>query len=79
MWLMEVYVYILLRVERGEPWKIAAEVSKVSGVKTSHVVTGSYDIIAFAELGSLDSLKDIIMKIHGIAGVQHTETAVCLP
>jgi len=76
---MEIYVYIFLQVEKGEPWQIAAEVSKIQGVKTAHVVTGNYDIIVFAELASLESLKETIMKIHGISGVQHTQTAVCLP
>jgi len=77
--LVEVYVYIFIQVEKGEPWQIAAEVSKIQGVKTAHVVTGHYDIIVFAELASLESLKDTVLKIHSISGVEHTQTAVCVP
>ena len=76
---MPVNVYVLIQVEKGEPWPIAEEVSKIKGVKTAHIVTGQYDIIAFAELNELQDLKDLIKKIHQMVGVQHTQTAVCIP
>jgi len=76
---MQVSVYILVQVEKGEPWQVAAEISKIRGVKTAHTVTGQYDIIVFAELDGLDSLKDIVKQIHQLEGVQHTQTAVCIP
>ncbi|MBS7635556.1 Lrp/AsnC ligand binding domain-containing protein [Candidatus Bathyarchaeota archaeon] len=76
---MQISVYILVEVERGEPWQIASEISKIEGVKTAHAVTGQYDIIVYAELGDLDALKNVIKKIHAIEGVQHTQTAVCIP
>jgi DNA-binding Lrp family transcriptional regulator len=76
---MQVSVYILIEVEKGEPWQIAAEISKIDGVKTAHTVTGQYDIIVFAELEGLEALKDIVKKIQHIEGVQHTQTAVCIP
>ena len=72
-------VYIFIQVEKGEPWKIASEVAKIQGVKTSHIVTGQYDIIAYAELENLDNLKDIVKRIQTIEGVQHTQTAVAIP
>jgi DNA-binding Lrp family transcriptional regulator len=76
---MQISVYILVEVERGEPWQIASEISKIEGVKTAHAVTGQYDIIVYAELDDLDALKNVIKKIHAIEGVQHTQTAVCIP
>ena len=76
---MQISVYILVQVEKGEPWDVAAEVSKIEGIKSAHTVTGQYDIVVFAELESLETLKDIVKKIHGIGGVQHTQTAVCIP
>jgi len=76
---MPVNVYVLIQVEKGEPWPIAEEVSKIKGVKTAHIVTGQYDIIALAELNELQDLKDLIKKIHQMEGVQHTQTAVCIP
>jgi len=76
---MQVGVYILVQVEKGEPWQDAAEISKIHGVKTAHTVTGQYDIIIFAELDGLDSLKELVKQIHQLEGVQHTQTAVCIP
>ena len=76
---MRVYVYILIQVEKGEPWKIADEIVEVEGVKTAHTVTGQYDIIVFVELEKLEDLKDLVKSFHLIEGVQHTQTAVCIP
>ncbi len=76
---MQINVYIFVQVERGEPWIIAAEISKMRGVKTAHPVTGQYDVIVFAELEGLDSLKELVKQIHHLEGVQHTQTAICIP
>jgi len=76
---MQISVYVFVQVEKGEPWQIAADVSKIDGVKTAHTVTGQYDIIAYAELDSLETLKNVVRKIQSINGVQHTQTAVCIP
>lgn len=76
---MQVSVYILVQVDRKEPWVVATEISRISGVKTVHPVTGQYDIIVFAELDGLDLLKELVKQIHQLEGVQHTQTAVCIP
>jgi len=76
---MPISLYVLVQVEKGEPWPVAEEVSKIKGVKTAHIVTGQYDIIAFAEVEDLQDIKGLIKKIHQMEGVQHTQTAVCIP
>lgn len=76
---MQISVYILVEVGKGEPWRVASEISRIEGVRTAHTVTGQYDVIVYAELDSLETLKSVIKKIHGIEGVQHTQTAVCIP
>jgi len=76
---MTINVYVLIQVEEGEPWYIADKISNIKGVKTVHIVTGQYDIIAFAELNELQELKDLIKSIHQVEGVRHTQTAVCIP
>ena len=76
---MWISVYILVQVSEGEPWQTAMKISKIAGIKTAHAVTGQYDIIVFAELSSLDLLKDIVKKVHNVECVQHTQTAVCIP
>jgi len=75
---MSINAYIFIQVEKGEPWPVAEKVLEIKGVKTSHVVTGQYDIIAFAELDDLQDIKDLIKKIHQMESVQHTQTAVCI-
>jgi len=79
VYLMQISVYVLVEVEKGEPWRIASEISKIEGVKTAHAVTGQYDIIVYAELADLNALKNVIKRMHAIEGVQHTQTAVCIP
>ncbi len=76
---MQISVYILVQVEKGEPWMVATELSKIEGVKTAHTVTGQYDIVVFAELDSLETLKNVVRRVHQVEGVQHTQTAVCIP
>jgi DNA-binding Lrp family transcriptional regulator len=76
---MKVSVYVFVQVEKGEPWKIAAELSKIEGAKTAHTVTGQYDVIVFLELDSLEILKDVVREVQQIEGVQRTQTAVCIP
>ena len=76
---MNVAVYILVQVERGEPWQIASEILNIQGVKTANTVTGQYDIIVYAEFSDLDALREAVKKIHKIRGIQHSQSAVCLP
>jgi len=45
----------------------------------AHVVTGSFDVIAFAEFSNIDTLTTLIQKVQTIRGVQKTQTAVAMP
>ncbi len=71
-------VYVLIKVESGEAWRIAEKVSMMDGVKMTHTVTGVYDIIAYAELENFEALKDLISSIQSIKGVERTHTAVSI-
>ena len=75
---MQVSVYIFVEVEKGEPWQVASELTKIDGVKTVHTVTGQYDIILFAEFQGIETLRDFVKRIHKIEGVLRTQTAVCM-
>ncbi len=76
---MDINVYILIQVEKGAPWNLAEEISKIKEIKNAHPVTGQYDIIAYATLENLYLLQDLIKNIHDIGGIQHSQTAVCIP
>ena len=61
----------------GTAKKAAETISKIEGVKMAHAVTGPFDVIAYAEVPDLAKLSDLVLaKIHGVEGVQKTQTAV---
>ena len=74
--MLQVVAYVLIQAEPDKAWTIAKDASKLEGVKMVHTVTGLYDIIAYAEMESLEALKDSITKIHAIKGIQRTHTAI---
>ncbi len=71
--------YLLLECISGMVWKVADELVKIDRVKMAHVVTGNFDVIAFAEFSNIDELTVLIQKIQSIKGVQKTQTAVAMP
>lgn len=69
--------YILITAAIGKVKKVAKELAKIKGVKSIHVVTGPYDIIAFVEAKDMNTLSSVIIeKIHKIPGIVDTNTAV---
>jgi len=73
---MTVFAYVLIQTAAGKSWDVADTISKMTDVKNVHAVTGLYDVIAYVELTDLPTLRDFINKVHGIEGVQRTQTAI---
>ncbi|MCW4016892.1 MAG: Lrp/AsnC ligand binding domain-containing protein [Candidatus Bathyarchaeota archaeon] len=71
--------YLLLECSSGMVWKVADTILKIKGVKMAQVVTGNYDVIAYAEFSNIDELTNIIQKVQALKGVQKTQTAVAMP
>jgi len=71
--------YLLLECTSGTIWEVAEAILEIKGVKMAHVVTGNYDVIAFAEYSNIDELTTIIQKVQALNGVQKTQTAVAMP
>ena len=71
--------YLLLECSSGLVWKVADAIIKIDGVKMAHVVTGNFDVIAFAEFSNIDELTSIIQEVQALKGVQKTQTAVAMP
>ena len=71
--------YLLLECTSGTIWKVAESILKIEGIKMAHVVTGNYDVIAFAEYQNIDELTNIIQKVQALNGVEKTQTAVAMP
>ena len=71
--------YLLLECSSGKVWDVVDEIIQLDGIKMAHVVTGNFDVIAFAEFSNIDDLTTIIQKVQSLKGVQKTQTAVSMP
>ena len=71
--------YLLLECSSGNVWNVADAIVEIEGIKMAHVVTGHFDVIAFAEFSNIDELTSIIQKAQIVDGVQKTQTAVAMP
>lgn len=75
---MPVVVYVLIRVQAGKVWDVAQAIGKLQKVRRASVVTGPYDVIAYAELPSTEDLRRLMEGIHGVEGVTRTETCIAI-
>ena len=75
---MSVVVYVLIRVEAGKVWDVAQAIGKIKDVDQSNVVTGPYDVIAYAALRSTEDLRQLMEAIHNVDGVNRTETCIAI-
>lgn len=73
---MAIPFYMLIRAKKGQSFLVAQEASKLEGVKMVHTVTGSYDVILYAEANELQDIKRIYESVHQINAVVRTETAI---
>jgi DNA-binding Lrp family transcriptional regulator len=73
-----VEAYILINTNKGKLWKVATELRKNRYVKRVHVVTGQYDVIAFIEFDTMETLSRVINNVHSIEDVTKTQTAVAM-
>jgi len=52
-------------------------VRKITGIKSAHAITGSYDIIVLAQANNLNELGEMIVtKIQAVSGVLRTSTSM---
>jgi len=70
--------YLLLECSSGNVWKVLADIIEIDGIKMAHVVTGNFDIIAFAEFSGIEELTSLIQKVQTLSGIQKTQTAVAM-
>ncbi len=75
--LMEAYIFLNTRPEAH--WKVAEATLKISGVKTAHAVTGPCDVLVHVVFKNMETLGELIRKIHTIEGVKRTRTAIVVP
>jgi len=69
--------YILIEALPGKGIDLANIIKEINGVKTVHLVTGPYDVIAFVEAPDLKSLGELIVKrIQSTGFVARTLTCI---
>lgn len=69
--------YILVEALPGKAMDLVNMIKGMKGMNTVHLVTGPYDVIAFAEAPDLKSLGEIIVKkIQATGCVARTLTCI---
>jgi DNA-binding Lrp family transcriptional regulator len=74
---MEAYIFLNTRPEAH--WKVAEDSLKINGVKTAHAVTGPCDVLVHVVFENMETLGELLRKIHTIEGVKRTRTAIVVP
>ena len=69
--------YVLIEAAPKKALQACTRIAKIPGVKSAHLVTGPYDIIAFVEARDPEGIGRLVMsKIQAAPGVGKTITCV---
>jgi len=69
--------YVLIEAAPKKALQACAKIAKISGVKSAHLITGPYDIIAFVEAKDPGAIGKLVMaRIQAVPGVGKTITCV---
>jgi DNA-binding Lrp family transcriptional regulator len=72
-----ILAYILMEIEIGMTEHVVDQLRHIEQATRVAVTTGGYDIVMLLETSSLEELYDItVHRIHTIAGIKETSTAV---
>ena len=76
---MALSAFILIEVAGDHTKSAYKTIQRISGVKASYAVSGSYDLIVQIETESLETLSDLLLsKIRAVDGVTKTNTCLVL-
>ena len=68
--------YILINAEKGQGDYVAQEAKKINAVKMAHHVTGSVDVIVYAEADDFTDIRRVRSAVFQIQNVVRTETSI---
>jgi len=68
--------YILINAEKGQGDYVAQEAKKINAVKMAHHVTGSVDVIVYAEADNFTDIRRVRSAVFQIQNVVRTETSI---
>jgi DNA-binding Lrp family transcriptional regulator len=75
---VSVVVIVLIQVEVGKAEAALKHIENVTDVTKVHMVTGPYDVIAYAELPAKSGFRKLVEAIHDAPGVTRTETCMAI-
>ena len=73
-----VVVIILIQVKAGTAGAACAEIEKIKDIQHVHMVTGPYDIIAYADIPVKAGFRKLVESSHDAPGVERTETCMAI-
>jgi DNA-binding Lrp family transcriptional regulator len=73
-----VVVIVLVQVKVGTASAAFEAIQKVKDVQKVHMVTGPYDIIAYADIPVKAGFRKLVESIHDAPGVERTETCMSI-
>lgn len=69
--------YVLIEAAPKKAVQACTKIARISGVKSAHLITGPYDIIALVEAKDPGAIGRLVMsKIQAVTGVGKTITCV---
>ena len=73
-----VVVIILVKVAAKQASAALGHIEKIQHVQHVHMVTGPYDIIAYADIPEKSGFRRLVECIHDGPGVERTETCMAI-
>lgn len=71
--------YILIKTTVGKMREVREKVESLKNTRSAHMVTGPYDIIAFAEAEEVSAVIGTLMdEVRKIDGVEDTTTCILI-
>ena len=76
---MAAKTFVLIETRVGSSKEVVNKLKELEGVKSADAVTGLYDVIAVAELDSLNDVGALVTgKIHPLAGISRAVTCLTI-
>ena len=76
---MTTQAVILIEIAVGKTKEVAESLKGVTGIQSTFLVTGPYDVIAVIEAPDMRGIGNLVEeKIHSLSGVTRTVTCVAM-
>ena len=73
-----VVVIVLVKVLAKQASAAVEHIEKLQNIEHVHMVTGPYDIIAYADIPERAGFRKLVERVHDAPGVERTETCMAI-